>query len=362
LQSPFKKSKKTKKANASKSLGKAPGEVVYMGDKENLETLLEVHEYTVNAYHTFETKQISNIFNIQGNNRVTWVNVNGLSKAADITKIGDYFKIHPLILEDIVNTNQRPKIDEFENYIFVVLKMLYHQGKGELLTEHISLIIGTDYVLTFQETEADIFNPIRQRLQNEKSRLRSFGTDYLAFSLMDAIIDNYAVVIEAFGTKVETLEDELFLESPRDDISKDIQYLKHELLRLRRNILPSREVISRLVKLESKLITIKTHEYLKDLQDHILQINDNIDLYREMVWGLMDMHMTTMSNKMNGIMKVLTIISTIFIPLTFLVGVYGMNFDNMPELHSRYGYFILWGIMVVLFVVLLIFFRRKKWL
>lgn len=362
MQSPFKKSKKSKKIAASKSLGKAPGEVVYLGDKENLETLLEVHEYTAAVYQTFETKLISNIFNIKGNNRVTWININGLSNAADILKIGEYFKIHPLILEDIVNTNQRPKIDEFENYIFVVLKMLYQSPKGELLTEHISFIIGVDYVLTFQETEADIFDPIRARFKNEKSRLRSFGADYLAFSLMDAIIDNYAVVIESFGAKVEVTEDELFLESPREDISKDIQYLKHELLRLRRNIMPSREVVSRLVKSESKLIAVKTHDYLKDLQDHVLQINDNIDLYREMVWGLMDMHMTTISNKMNGIMKVLTIISTIFIPLTFIVGVYGMNFDNMPELHSRYGYFILWGIMVVLFIVLLLFFRKKKWL
>ncbi|PTX58797.1 magnesium transporter [Kordia periserrulae] len=359
---PLKKLRKTKKPTASKSLGKAPGEVVYLGDKENLETLLEVHEYTHEEYHTYQTKQISNIFNVKGNDRVTWININGLNNAADITKIGEYFRIHPLILEDIVNTNQRPKIDEFENYIFVVLKMLYHNNENDVLTEHISFLIGPDYVLTFQETEEDIFEPIRNRFENQKSRLRNSGADYLAFLLMDAIIDNYSVVIEIFGNKVEITEDELFLESSREGISRDIQYLKQDLLRLRRNILPSREVISRIVNSESKLITLKTHAYLKDLQDHIVQINDNIDLYREMVWGLMDMHMTTISNKMNGIMKVLTIISTIFIPLTFIVGVYGMNFDNMPELHYKYGYFILWGIMVFLFIILLIFFRRKKWL
>ncbi|WP_430411753.1 magnesium/cobalt transporter CorA [Kordia sp.] len=355
--------KKNKKSTASKSLGKAPGELVYLGDKENLETVLEVHEYTTDEYSTHETKQVKKIFDVKGNNRVTWINVNGLNKAKDITKIGEYFKLHPLILEDIVNTNQRPKIDEYENYIFIVLKMLYQSKQNnELLIEHISIIIGHDYVLTFQETEEDIFDAIRERFKNQQSRLRNAGADYLAFLLMDAIIDNYAVVIEMFGSKVEHTEDELFLENSREGISRDIQYLKQDLLRLRRNILPSREVISRIVKLESKIITTKTHDYLKDLQDHILQINDNIDLYREMVWGLMDMHMTTMSNKMNGIMKVLTIISTIFIPLTFIVGVYGMNFDNMPELHSKHGYFILWGIMVVLFIALLIFFRRKKWL
>lgn len=362
MRAPFKKVKRNKKNTASKSLGKAPGELVYLGEKENLETLLEVHEYTREEYNTHKTKQIKKIFNVKGNNKVSWINVNGLNNAEDITKIGEYFKLHPLILEDIVNTNQRPKIDEHENYTFVVLKMLYHINNNELLTEHISIIIGHDYVLTFQETDEDIFDSIRQRFKNKKSILRSSGADYLAFSLMDAIIDNYAVVIEMFGAKVEQTEDELFLETSRDGISRDIQYLKQDLLRLRRNIFPSREVISRLVKSESKLITSKTHDYLKDLQDHILQINDNIDLYREMVWGLMDMHITTMSNKMNGIMKVLTIISTIFIPLTFIVGVYGMNFQYMPELHYKNSYYVLWGVMILLFIVLLIFFRRKKWL
>lgn len=353
---------KKKKKVAHKSLGKAPGEVVYLGEKENLETLLEVHEYTQTQYKTHKTNQIKNIFDIQGNNLVTWVNVNGLNNAHDITKIGEYFKLHPLVLEDIVNTSQRPKIDEYENYIFVVLKMLYQTKNNEFLTEHISIIIGHDYVLTFQETEEDILNPIRQRLSNEKSRLRSSGSDYLAFSVMDAIVDNYAVVIELFGAKIEQTEDELFLESSREGITQDIQYLKKDLLRLRRNILPSREVIGRIVKSESQFIKEKTYDYLKDLQDHILQINDNIDLYREMVWGLMDMHMTTMSNKMNGIMKVLTIISTIFIPLTFIVGVYGMNFENMPELHYKHAYYILWLVMILLFMLLLIYFRRKKWL
>lgn len=363
MSSSSKKVKRNRKTTASKSLGKAPGELVYLGDKENLETLLEVHEYTSEEYSTHKTKQIKKIFDVKGNNRVTWINVNGLNKAQDITKIGEYFGLHPLILEDIVNTNQRPKIDEYENYIFIVLKMLYHSEKNnELLTEHISIVVGQDYVVTFQETEEDIFNSIRERFKIQKSKLRCSGADYLAFSLMDAIIDNYSVVIENFGSKVEQTEDELFLESSRDGISRDIQYLKQDLLRLRRNILPSREVIGRIVKSKSELITIKTHDYLKDLQDHILQINDNIDLYREMVWGLMDMHMTTMSNKMNGIMKVLTIISTIFIPLTFIVGVYGMNFENMPELQSKNGYFVLWGIMIVLFLVLLLLFRRKKWL
>lgn len=359
---PLKKSKRQKRTSASRSLGKAPGELVYLGDKENLETSLEVHDYTSKEHTKYQTKLIKKIFDVKGNDRVTWINVNGLNQSDDISKIGDYFKLHPLILEDIVNTDQRPKIDEYPNYIFIVLKMLYHNTENELLTEHISIVIGKDYVITFQETEEDIFDPIRKRLESGKSRLRSSGADYLAFALMDAIIDNYAVVIELFGSKVEQTEDELFLESAREEISRDIQYLKQDLLRLRRNILPSREVISRIVKSDSELITIKTYDYLKDLQDHILQINDNIDLYREMVWGLMDMHMTNISNKMNGIMKVLTIISTIFIPLTFIAGIYGMNFDHMPELHYKYSYYILWGIMIILFIMLLIFFRRKKWL
>lgn len=354
--------RKKKKPKSSRSLGQVPGAVVYIGEKEHLETKLEVHDYTKTNYTKFNTDLTKEVFSFKGNNRVTWINVNGLSHNEEIIEIGEHYKLHPLILEDIVNTEQRPKIDEYDTYIFIVLKMLYFDNDKNYVVEHISIVLGEDYVITFQESEKDIFDPVRSRLKNEKSRLRNSGADYLTFILMDAIVDNYFLVTEAIGDRVEFLEDELFMENPGDHITKDIQYLKHDILRIRRNVAPSREVISRVVKSETSLIEEKTKDYFRDLQDHILHINENIDVYREMIWGLMDMYMTTMSNKMNGIMKVLTIIATIFIPLTFIVGVYGMNFEHMPELQFKYGYHVLWGIMILVFLLLLVYFKKKKWL
>ncbi|MFD0862040.1 magnesium/cobalt transporter CorA [Sungkyunkwania multivorans] len=351
-----------RKKRSSKHLGQAPGAVVYVGEKEFKETKLEVHDYTKTEYNLFHTDEIQKIFEFKGNDRITWINVNGLGHANEIMAIGKHYNLHPLILEDIVNTEQRPKIDEYESYLFVVLKMLYFDANGDFVVEHISIVLGEDYVITFQESEDDLFDTVRLRLKDEKSRLRNVDSDYLAFALMDAIVDNYFVIVDTIGERVEQLEDDLFTENVQETITRDIQTLKHDILRVRRNILPSREVIGRLVKSESNLIYEKTRDYLRDLQDHVVHINENIDVYREMIWGLMDMYMTTISNKMNSIMKVLTIIATIFIPLTFIAGIYGMNFEHMPELQYKYGYYVLWGIMLSIFIALLFYFKKKKWL
>ena len=217
-------------------------------------------------------------------------------------------------------------------------------------------------MLTFQESEEDLFDPLRARLDNPESRIRTFGADYLAFALMDTIVDNYFAVVEDFGDKIETLEDQLFDENPIESTPQDIQALKREVLRIRRSVFPLREVISRIEKIENPIIEERTRDYFRDVYDHIIQINENIEIYRDMVWGLMDMYMTTVSNKMNNIMKVLTIIATIFIPLTFIAGIYGMNFDHMPELHYQYSYYILWGVMILVFLAMLYYFRRKGWL
>ncbi|AXT62039.1 magnesium and cobalt transport protein CorA [Aquimarina sp. AD10] len=354
--------KKNRRPKSSQSLGKAPGTVVYIGEKEHLPTKIEIQDYTKEVYHVSETDRVEDIFTFKGNDRTTWINVNGLSHTNEITQIGEHYGLHPLLLEDIVNTDQRPKIDEYDTYLFLVLKMMYFNKNHEFIVEHISIVLGKDYVITFQESDEDIFDPVRARITNPKSRIRGSGADYLAYSLLDAIFDNYFVVIDNLGDKVELLEEQLFNEKAGDTITQDIQSLKREILRIRRSILPLREVIGRVVKSETGLIQEKNTDYYRDLYDHIIHIHENIDVYREMIWGLMDMYMTTISNKMNGIMKVLTIISTIFIPLTFIVGVYGMNFENMPELKWKYSYLVLWGIMIMLFVSLLIFFRKKKWL
>ncbi|NNC69735.1 MAG: magnesium/cobalt transporter CorA [Flavobacteriaceae bacterium] len=355
---------KTKKRTrrSSKNLGRAPGEVIYIGDKESKITKLEVFDYKNDHIDTLYTDTIEDVFQFKGNNQVTWINVDGLGNTDEIIKLGEYFKLHPLILEDIVDTKQRPKIDEYEHYLFIVLKMLYFNKNKEFVTEHVSIVLGKDYVLTFQESEDDIFDTVRNRLTNENSRVRNSSADYLAFALMDAIIDNYFTVMDDISDRIEVLEDQLFMENHDDSITKDIQLLKHDILRIRRNIFPSREVVGRIVKSATDLINEKTQDYFRDLQDHSLHINENIDVYREMIWGLMDMYMTTISNKMNNIMKVLTIIATIFIPLTFIVGVYGMNFEFMPELSYKYGYFVVWAFMLIVFISLLIYFRIKKWL
>ncbi len=354
--------KKNKRPKSSQSLGKAPGTVVYIGEKEHLETKIEIQDYTKDTHSIFDTNNVEDIFNFKGNDRITWINVNGLNHTQEIIRIGEFYGLHPLLLEDIVNTDQRPKIDEYENYIFLVLKMMYFNKKQEFIVEHISIVLGKDYVITFQESDEDIFDPVRARITNPKSRIRNSGAGYLAYSLLDAIFDNYFVIIDDLGEKVEHIEEELFNEKEGDNITQEIQSLKREILRIRRNILPLREVVGRIVKSDTILILEKNKDYYRDLYDHIIHIQENIDIYREMIWGLMDMYMTTISNKMNGIMKVLTIISTIFIPLTFIAGIYGMNFEYIPELKYKYGYHTLWGIMILIFIGLLLFFRKKKWL
>ena len=247
--------------------------------------------------------------------------------------------------------------------MFVVFKMLYIKNDDELAYEHLSMIFGEDYVLTFQEADGDVFDDFRERLASAKGRIRAQSADYLMYSLLDAVVDNYFTVIEAFGDKVEDLESDLFQsENTSNETPAQIQYLKQEILKMRRSIYPLREVINRMEKTDCAFIEEKTHSYLRDLYDHIIQVSESVDLYREMIWSLMDMYMTIISNKMNEIMKVLTIIATIFIPLTFFAGIYGMNFRNMPELDTEYGYFILLGVMFVVFLFMLYYFRKKRWL
>lgn len=354
--------KKRKKKVSSKFIGKAPAEVIYLGDKEHLDIKIEIFDYTKDDYTQTKINTISDIVAYIGNEHITWININGLSNIKEIIEIGKHFNLHPLIVEDIVDTGQRPKIDEYENYLFIVMKMLYFDENNSFVTEHISIVLGEDYVLTFQESDEDIFGAIRKRLQNQLSKIRNSKADYLAFSLMDAIVDNYFTITDNIGEKVEAFEDELFMDHVREDITVGIQSLKHSILRSRRSISPSKEIITRIVESKSQLIDHKTKTYYRDLQDHILLINENIDVFREMIWGLMDMYMTTMSHKMNSVMKVLTIIATIFIPLTFIVGVYGMNFQHMPELSYKYGYYGVWGIMILIVFVLILYFKKKKWL
>jgi len=355
-----KKNKPVKVKNTS--VNQVPGQVIYVGSKENTSTSLEIIDYNKENHEVKHTNNINEVFQYRDSEDITWVNVNGLNATEEIEQLGKFYGLHPLILEDIVNTQQRPKIDEYDTYIFMVLKMLYYAEDGELIKEHMSIVLGEKYVLTFQEADGDVFDGVRDRIKNAKGRIRNSGPDYLTYTFIDAIIDNYFIIIETMGDKIEELEDSLFLDDPEETITQDIQDLKKEIIRIRRAIYPLREVINRLEKGEHPLIHEKTNHYLRDLYDHIIQVSENIEIYREMTWGLMDMYMTTISNKMNEVMKVLTIMASIFIPLTFMAGIYGMNFEYIPELQLKYGYFYLWAAMLIVFFGLLWYFKRKKWL
>ncbi|MEM0516795.1 MULTISPECIES: magnesium/cobalt transporter CorA [Aequorivita] len=339
----------------------SPGTVAYTGKKTTTVTELDIIDYSKEHFHRFETNNIEEAFNYEDSTNITWINVNGLSNTQDIIALGNHFELHPLIQEDIVSTYQRPKIDEYEEYLFIVFKMLHYDNE-QLTIEHISMVVGKDYVVTLQEAEGDVFNDLRDRLENGKGRIRNAGADYLMFAILDAVVDNYFSVIEFLSNKVELLEDKLFDDKEDPNITEEIQELKKEILKIRRAVLPLREVINRLEKIETSLIEERTNKYIRDLYDHIIQVNESVEIYRDMIWGLMDMYMTTISNKMNEVMKVLTIMASIFIPLTFMAGIYGMNFDHMPELHFRYGYYYLWGAMILVFFGLLWYFKRKKWL
>lgn len=346
-----------------KEIGQIPGTPVYLGEKENKALELEVFDYSVDSFSESKYNGIKGVSTLLAVDSATWVNINGLSHVEDIKELGLKLGLHPLLIEDIVNTQQRPKLDEYDDYALCVLKMLHFDKNNSLVIEHVSFVLGKNYIITFQEAEGDVFDPIRERLRTSRGLVRKMGPDYLLYALIDIIVDNYFTMTDDLSSKTEALEDDIFSATKKnDDLVLEIQTLKREILRIRKAIYPLREVVGSLNKLDNTLVKEKTNLYLSDLHDHIIQVSENVDIYREMIWGLMDIHQTTLSNKMNEIMKVLTIIATIFIPLTFIAGIYGMNFENIPELKYNYGYFFLWGLMVLIFIVMLYYFKRKKWL
>lgn len=293
---------------------------------------------------------------------VTWINITGLHEIALIEAVGKSFNLHPLILEDIAHTGQRPKMEEYENLLFIVIKMLrYKEDVGQIDEEQVSLILGPNWVLSFQEREGDVFDPLRERIRNGKGRIRKMGADYLAYSLLDAVVDHYFLILERLGDRIEVLGEALLIQ-PVPQTLAEIHDLKRELLFLRKSVWPLRGVINGLQRGESPLFHPHTLIYLRDLYDHTIQVMDAVETFRDMTAGMLDIYLSSASNRMNEIMKVLTIIATIFIPLTFIAGIYGMNFQFMPELKWPFGYFCALGFMSAVAIGLLIYFRRRKWL
>jgi magnesium transporter len=343
-------------------VGLAPGTLVHVGEKKaekvviraciyNSDELTEKELQTVEECQTFINRSDMNL----------WINVDGLDKIEVVEKLGSYFGVHPLTLEDILNTGQRPKTEDYESYIYTVLKMmLLDEVKEEILIDQVSIILGPNYILSFQEREGDVFDPIRERLKNPGSRLRKNGVDLLAYSLIDAVVDNYFLILEHFGEQIENLEEELIIH-PGPEILKAVQRFKRDMITLRRSIWPLRELINNLQRTESGLIKKTTQIYLRDVYDHTIQVIDSIEAFRDILSSMVDVYLSSLSNRMNDIMKVLTVIATIFIPLTFIAGVYGMNFEYMPELEWRWGYPVVLTGMALIGVSMFLYFKRKRW-
>ncbi|MEJ2535726.1 MAG: magnesium/cobalt transporter CorA [Calditrichia bacterium] len=346
----------------SKKTGLPPGSMVHVGEKKVEQVKLSVIDYDQDNIKKRDLKNVEEAFPFKDTPTVSWLNLTGLHDIEILEKIGTRYNIHPLILEDILNTDQRPKVEITDNYIFIVLKMLsYDPEKHEINAEQVSLIMGENYVITFQEREGDVFNPLRERIENGKGRIRKSGPDYLTYAIIDIIIDNYFLVLELIGEQIEYLEGNV-LENPDHTLVQRIQRMKRELIFLRKSTWPLREVISGITRDETSLITEATHPYLRDLYDHTVQVIDTVETFRDMVSGILDIYLSSVSNRMNEVMKVLTIIATIFIPLTFLAGIYGMNFEYMPELKWHWSYPVLWLVMIGIFIGMLFYFRRKKWI
>ena len=345
----------------SRKAGLSPGTLVHVGEKKTDEVRIRVIDYDEGNIEEKEVSTVAECTAYKDKSTVTWINIDGLHQVGVIEEIGKKFDIHPLTSEDILHTEQRPKMDDFDDYIFMTTKMLtYDKADDQVNVEQFSLVLGTHYVISFQEKIGDVFDPIRERLRKGKGRIRKMGADYLAYALIDAIVDNYFSVLEQIGEAVESLEETL-IANPGPEIVQKIHFLKRELIFLRKSVWPLREVINALQRSESKLIQDNTAVFLRDVYDHTIQIIDTVETFRDMVSGMLDIYLSSVSNKMNQVMKVLTIIATIFIPLTFIAGIYGMNFKFMPELEWQWGYPLVLGIMIFLGVLMLTYFKIKRW-
>ncbi|MFA5271468.1 MAG: magnesium/cobalt transporter CorA [Candidatus Omnitrophota bacterium] len=330
--------------------------------KEKGPVKITVIDYDENNFQQKEVTSIEECSVYRDKPTVTWINVEGVHRPDTLEKLANCFGLHPLILEDISDVDQRPKMEDMDDYLFMVFKMLsYNFEYAEIEIEQVSLVFGKNFVISFQETVGDIFDPIRERLKAGKGRIRKMGADYLAYSLMDATVDNYFKILDEFGEKIEFLEEEI-ISRPDPLVLKEIYHLKREIIFLRRIILPLREMLRLLDRSESGLIKEPIRIYFRDIHDHVIQVMDSIEVFREMLTGMIEIYLSSLSKRMNEVMKVLTVIATIFMPLTFVTGVFGMNFRYMPGLERAWGFPIAIVIMLGIGVYMLRYFRRNKWI
>jgi magnesium transporter len=347
---------------SSKKAGLSPGTLVHVGKEATAKVKIRVMNYDAERVEEKQLNSVKEILPYIKNRTVAWIDVDGVHNLDVIDDIGKYLDVHPLTMEDIANTNQRPKIENFGDHIFIVVKMLsYDENLDQIDVEQVSILLGQHFVISFQERETDIFNSVRERIRKGGGRLRSMGPDYLAYALLDVIVDNYFIIIEKIADRIESLETQI-IANPETKTLGIIHNLKRELIFFRKSVWPLREAIAFLEREETSLISDKTIFFLKDVHDHTMQIIDTTETLRDIISGMQDLYLSSVSNRMNEIMKILTIIATLFIPLTFIVGLYGMNFKFMPELEWHWGYLFVWIIILAVALAMMFYFRRKKWL
>jgi len=345
--------------NKPKDIGAPPGTLFYTGEQSG-KIKITLIEFTEELFFEKEFHDISECLHEVKENTVKWINVEGVHNIALIEKIGKLYNLHPLTLEDIVHIEQRPKFEDYDHYLLAVLKMITYKEKSQV--EQLSLVLLENTVISFQEPQGgDAFDIIRTRLRQAKGRVRKLGADYLFYALMDAVVDWYFNALEKIGDKVAEIEEDI-IRRPKPDTMRHLYDLKREIIYLRKQIWPVRDLVSNLIRSDSKFITSNTQLFLRDLQDHSTRIIDTVETYRDLLSGMMDIYLSNNANKMNEVMKVLTIMSSIFIPVTFIAGVYGMNFEFMPELKSPYGYAIVWGVMLGVMGMMFFYFKKRKWL
>jgi magnesium transporter len=342
--------------------GLPPGTIQFVGEQKVERVRLRVISYGPEHLEERELESVEDCLRYRDDPHLSWINIDGLHDAQTLQTLGGHYGIHPLVLEDIAHTTQRPKLEDHQDYLFLVLKLLrYEESEERVFSEQLSLILGRGYVVSFQERVGDVFEPVRERIRGGRGRIRALGPDYLAYALMDAVVDNYFIILEKAGDQVETLEDDLLLD-PTPELLHSVHAMKREMIQLRRAVWPLREAVGGIERCESPLIKKGTRVFLRDLYDHTIQVAEGVDNLREVLSGFQDLYLSSISNRMNEVMKVLTIIATIFVPLTFAAGIYGMNFDFMPELHWKWAYGVFWIVILFIAGVMLLFFRRKRWL
>ena len=338
--------------------GLGPGSLVYVGDKTDAPVKVQVIDYTHESIYEAAVENLATCHKYMESGSVTWIDVDGIHDARMIEQIGEAFNIHSLALEDIMNSEGRPKVEFYDNFMFVVLKMIdVHPQTKELNVEQFSLVVGAHWIVTFQERPGDSFDPIRESIRKAKGRVRGKDARFLAYLLLDVIVDNYIAVSEQYAKAIEMLEQNVLRRTQESQL-KEILNLRNELIDFKRSIDPLKEAVNSI----QREVPDEVSRYYRDLYDHIIHESENLAMYREMLVNLLDLYHSHLSHKMNAVMKVLTVITTIFVPLTFLVGVYGMNFDNMPELHWNSGYYAIWAIMLGIVIFQLFWFRRKRWI